>query len=205
MAKNSNFKPSAPSRIRFVMVDAEIANDGDFSQITQAIQNALRGPAPVQTKRLGSSGIAAAVVEPEVDVEVEAMEEDNTISTPSAPSKPRAPRKASPAPDIVDIDMNADVSLATFAQGKDAGSQHKKYLISAAWLKEHRNIDAVSAGHIYTCFRSMDWSTNIPDFWQPLRDLKAKRLFAKNEQGDYEINHIGLDTVKKLGGSNGAG
>jgi hypothetical protein len=100
--------------------------------------------------------------------------------------------------------MNADVSLASFALGKDAGSQHKKYMIAAAWLKEHRGIDAVSAGHIYTCFRSMEWSANIPDFWQPLRDLKAKKYFAKNGAGDYEINHLGLDYVKKLG-ANGAG
>jgi hypothetical protein len=42
------------------------------------------------------------------------------------------------------------------------------------------------------------------DFWQPLRDLKAKKYFAKNDAGDYEINHLGLDFVKKLGG-NGAG
>jgi hypothetical protein len=56
----------------------------------------------------------------------------------------------------------------------------------------------------YTCFRSMDWAANIPDFWQPLRDLKAKKYFIKNDNGEYEINHIGLGFVKKLGGSNGA-
>ena len=33
-----------PSRIRFVMVEAELG-DGDIGQITQAITNALRGPA----------------------------------------------------------------------------------------------------------------------------------------------------------------
>jgi hypothetical protein len=50
----------------------------------------------------------------------------------------------------------------------------------------------------------MDWAANIPDFWQPLRDLKAKKYFVKNDNGEYEINHIGLGFVKKLGGSNGA-
>jgi uncharacterized protein YjhX (UPF0386 family) len=43
----------------------------------------------------------------------------------------------------------------------------------------------------------MQWSVNIPDFWQPLRDLKAKKYFVKNEAGNYEINHIGLDYVNK--------
>jgi hypothetical protein len=96
--------------------------------------------------------------------------------------------------------MNADVSLASFAEGKDASSQHKKYLICAAWLKEHRSIDAVGASHIYTCFRSIGWPTNIPDFAQPLRQLKSERYFSKSSgAGEYEINHVGLDYVKKLG------
>lgn len=51
----------------------------------------------------------------------------------------------------------------------------------------------------------MGWSTSIIDFWQPLRALKAKKYFVTNDKGEYEINHIGLDYVKKLGGSNGAG
>jgi hypothetical protein len=62
----------------------------------------------------------------------------------------------------------------------------------------HRGIDAVTENHIYTCFKSMDWSTNIPNFAQPLRDLKAKQqVFEKSDKG-YEINHIGIDFVKKL-------
>ncbi len=101
--------------------------------------------------------------------------------------------------------MNADVSLASFAEGKDAKSQSKKYLIAAAWLKEHRGVTGVTADHIYTCFRSMGWPTNIPDFWQPLRDLKARKFFGRNDKNEYEINHIGLDYVNKLRNSNGTG
>jgi hypothetical protein len=205
MAKNSSGKTSTPSRIRFIMVEAELG-DGDIGQITQAIQNALRSPTAPSVKRLAATTAAnGATPEPEIEPEVEDVEENGVIDAPSAPAKARGHRKLPPTPDIVPIDMNADVSLASFAQGKDANSQHKKYLIAAAWLKEHRSISAVTAGHIYTCFRSMEWPTNIPDFWQPLRDLKAKKFFGKNDQGEYEINHIGLDYVKKLGGSNGAG
>jgi hypothetical protein len=205
MAKNSTAK-IGPSRVRFIMVDAEIA-DGDITAVTQAITNALKGPTPVApVRRL--TAVAPAVngaAEPqEIEGEIEDVEDD-VATVDITPAKQRAPRKPSPTPDVVVIDMDSDISLATFANGKDAGSQHKKYLIAAAWLKEHRSTDAVGAGHIYTCFRSMDWPTNIPDFWQPLRDLKAKKYFVKNDKGDYEINHIGLAYVKKLGGSNGAG
>jgi hypothetical protein len=60
----------------------------------------------------------------------------------------------------------------------------------------------VTDGHIYTCFRSIGWSTNIADFGQPLRELKSRKFFTTPERGHYAINHIGLDYVKKL--SNGA-
>lgn len=206
MAKNSAGKLPTPSRIRFIMVEAELG-DGDIGQVTQAIQNAFRSPIVPSAKRLAVTPPAnGTTTETELASEVEDIDDNETEveARAPAPSRTKSTRKLPPTPDIVPIDMNADVSLATFAQGKDSSSQAKKYLIAAAWLKEHRNIGAVTAGHIYTCFRSMSWPTNIPDFWQPLRDLKSKKYFGKNDQGEYEINHIGLDFVKKLGGSNGA-
>jgi hypothetical protein len=207
MAKNSTVKVAATSRIRFVMVDAEIA-DGDIGPITQAIQNALRGPAQATTvKRIAapvpanSNGVEVQELEP-ADEENDEIEVIGDAAQPARQA--RAKRSTPKTPKIVTIDMNAPISLATFAQGKDAKSQHKKYMIAAAWLKEHRETDAVTGDHIYTCFRSMGWSTSIPDFGQPLRDLKTKlQYFDKSDKG-YEINHIGLDFVKKLGGSDGA-
>jgi|SRR5579884_1281525 hypothetical protein len=205
MARNFSGKASAPSRIRFVMVEAELAH-GDMGQIIQTIQNALRSPTAAPVKRLGTTTAAyGATPEPEIEPEVEPVEENEAIDARPAPVKARGSRKPSPTPEIVTIDMDGDVSLATFAQGKDARSQHKKYLITAAWLKEHRGVDGVTADHIYTCFRKMAWPTNIPDFWQPLRSLKAKKYFSKNDKNEYEINHIGLDYVNRLGGNNGAG
>ncbi|PZV36889.1 hypothetical protein [Mesorhizobium kowhaii] len=201
MAKNSSGKVSGTSRIRFVMVEAEIA-DGDIGQITQAIQNALRGPASPVMKRLAATP-PPQEAEVEIEPEIDDVEESEIIDV--RPAKPRTTRKVPKTPDVVDIDMNRHMSLASFAQGKDAKSQHKKYLIAAAWLKEHRGIDGVAAGHIYTCFRSMAWPINIPDFWQPLRELKSRKYFSRNESSEYEINHLGLDYVNKLGSTNGAG
>jgi hypothetical protein len=204
MAKNSVAKTSTPSRIRFVMVEAELAG-GDIGQITHPIQNALRSPAISPAKRLTTATAGnGATPEPEIEPESEHVEENEIIDARPDPVKVRGSRKPSPTPDIVPIDMNADVSLVSFAQGKDARSQHKKYLIAAAWLKGQRDIHGVTASHIYTCFRSMGWPTNIPDFSQPLRDLKAKKYFGKNDKNEYEINHIGLDYVKKLGSNHGA-
>jgi hypothetical protein len=195
-------KPTGTSRIKFIMFDAEIADD-QLQAVTQAITSAMRGATGSPTiKRIAAAPLTNGAEEvAEIEAEFEEAPEGELAP---APARMRGPRKVPKAPKAVEIDMNSEVSLATFAAGKDAGSQHKKFLIASAWLKEHRSIDAVGAGHIYTCFRSMDWSVNIPDFWQPFRDLKAKQYFVKNTAGDYEINHIGLDYVKKLGGANGA-
>ena len=206
MAKTAN-RTGGTSRIRFVMVDAEIA-EGDVGPITQAIQNAQRGPAPVQ--RLAPPPASRPVIvnangghtpdEPDLEVE-EAAEAAEAMDVAPETPRQRAPRKPGPTPNIIDIEMNNGVSLAAFAQGKDSKSRHKRFLIAAAWLKEHRNIDAVSDDHIYTCCRSLGWPTNIPDFAQPLRELKGRKFFTQPERGLYAINHIGLDYVKKLGGS----
>jgi hypothetical protein len=199
MARNFT-KTVGTSRIRFVLFDAELA-DGDVGPITQAIQNALRGPAPATIQRLpfppkmhDTNGADAPEPDSEVDHEVEVVD-----ATPEA-TRQGATRKPPPTPNVIDIEMNEGVSLASFAQGKDAKSHHKRFLIAAAWLKEHRNADTVSVDHIYTCYRSMSWPTGIPDFAQPLRDLKAKKYFTQPEKGLYAINHIGLDYVKRLGG-----
>jgi hypothetical protein len=181
MAKSSNAKTGGPARVRLVVLDAEMP-DGDIGAFTHVLQNALRGSTTVMQRVQAPNGTKTITHQPspEVDSDInEDLPDVEDANEEPQPARTRAPRKPSPTPDIVNIDMDSEVSLATFANGKDAGSQHKKYLISAAWLKEHRSTDAVGAGHIYTCFRSMNWSTNIPDFWQPLRDLKAKKYFSR--------------------------
>ncbi|MET4294916.1 hypothetical protein ABIB06_001861 [Bradyrhizobium sp. LB8.2] len=190
-------KPTGTSRIKFIMFDAEIADD-QIQSVTQAITNALRGPAgaPV-VRRLPASTPANGHSEPaEVEVLDEVEDELDTVDvTPTAPRQ-KTVRKVK-APDIVEIEMHAPVSFADFAKGKDDGSQHKKFMIAAAWLAEHRSTPIVTDGHIYTCFRSIGWSTAINDFGQPLRELKGRKFFTTPERGHYEINHIGLDYVNK--------
>ena len=204
MGKNSTARAGNPSRIRFVMVDAELA-EGDVGHIAQAIQNALRPQNGLRVKQItvpSANNVATAHDQDEFADQSDAVEEIEA-EPETTQRTAKAPRRPPPTPQVVEIDMTSDVSLASFAKGRDNSSQTKKYLIAAAWLSEHRGITAVTANHIYTCFRSMQWSTSIPDFGQPLRDLKARRFFTKNGTGEYEINHIGLDYVKKLGNLNG--
>ncbi|WP_343716381.1 hypothetical protein [Inquilinus sp.] len=201
MAKGSTGKAGGASRIRFIMVEAEIA-DGDIGQITQAIQNALRGPAPLVQRITGPNGTrvnaqGTADIEAEAESELGADDEIQVEPTPR-PSKPRGPRKAGPTPEVLELDLTSGTSLASYAQKANPKSDRKRYLVIAAWFKEHRGIDAITVKHVYTCYRSLKWPTNINDFSQTLRDLKSDQLVTSPEKGAYAINHLGLAEVEKL-------
>jgi hypothetical protein len=199
MAKG--LKPREMSRIRFVMVDAEIA-EGDIASVTQAIQNALRGPAPIALQRLPSPSKTspqdidgAAVSEPELETEAE-----EAVVSPEVPRQ-RSQRRAAPTPRVIEIDMTTEPTLQSYALRTNPKSNHKRYLTIAAWLHEHRKIDTITADHVYTCYRHVGWPASIPDFAQPLRELKHKQFFTSPETGKYSINHLGLSQAAK----NGAG
>jgi hypothetical protein len=101
MAKNSSGSKN-PSRIRFIMVDAELG-DGDVSQITQAITNALRPPVTnMSMKRI------AASVQPNVDqnsdatdVEVVEAELEEIEALKPIASKPKTQRKVGVKPNLL--------------------------------------------------------------------------------------------------------
>jgi hypothetical protein len=189
MAKNSA-AAKYPSRIRFVMVEAELG-DGDIGQITQAITNALR-PAPTALKRIAApapqmNGNSEQHSEPEV-IEDGADEVETVDLTPGMP-KPKTQRKAAPKPSVIELDVTSDPALSSLIDPK---SNHRRFLAIAAWLHDHRKIEAVTADHIYTCYRHLGWPTDILDFAQPLRELKYKQYFATPERGKYAINQLGL-------------
>jgi len=191
MAKQAP-KAVSTSRIRFVMFDAEVA-EGEMGQITQAIQNALRGPVQVVNRRLPApAGLQApaALADEEVQDDEITQDEENgeMLATPAAP-RARAPRKAAPKPSVIDIDVSSDPPLSSLADPK---SQHKRFLKIAAWFHDHRNIEAVTADHIFTAYRHLHWPTDILDFAQPLRELKHKQYFTTPERGKYAINQLGL-------------
>lgn len=188
-------KGGGASRIRFVMFDAEVA-EGEIGQITSAIQNALRAPAPIVQRIAAPAAIKVPETmnghEPELEVEVEEIEG----AAETTPARPRAPRKAAPKPSVIDFDIASEPPLSLMVDPK---SNHKRYLRIAAWLHDHRNIEAVTADHIYTCYRHLGWPTDILDFAQPLRELKHKQYFTTPERGKYAINQLGLAKAAENG------
>ena len=119
MAKSSGSKSSGTSRIRFIMVDAEL-NDGDIGPITQAIQNALRGPGTTTVQRLAPISRAKASAQDAEELSGEGDEiVDGEVEDVSAPSKALVKRpgtkRVAPTPNVIDMDeaeLTSDVANA---------------------------------------------------------------------------------------------
>lgn len=198
MAKQPSSK-SGTSRIRFIMIDAEIP-EGDLSQITTAIQNALK-PTTVIQQRL-SGQVTTPVLTNDINSDQsdeDVIDIDPQADAPSAPKSQRVVKPRKPTtPDVLDLDLTSDVSLQSFADGHPASSEPERYLVIAAWFKEHRDVSAITTGHVYTAYRSLGWSVAIEDFGWPLRSLKKDKLMSSPARGEYAINHLGIGRVNKL-------
>lgn len=207
MAKAVPQKTTDPARIRFVLVDAELPAGTDLGQIAHAIQNALR-PAvaaapPSRTPRAlngpSPNGKTVEKLEAEGDADGAVAESQETEAAEEATRNPRPRRKVtSKTPNVLDLHLTGNPSFVDFANQKNPKSQADRFLVIAAWLKDHCEIGAITPDHIYTCYRIAKWSTNISDFAAPLRSLKHRQLMGQTEAG-YEINHLGLARVEDLG------
>lgn len=195
-------KGNGTSRIRFIMLEAEMP-EGDLTQITNAIQNALR-PASVSGPRVPKASVQmiGPTEQDDDDEEVIDSSADEDDEAPKAAPSKAAPAKARrPAKrKVVEIQLDAEVSLASYVAQYPPKSDQDKYLVAVAFLCEHRkDLEGVTADHVYTCFRKMGWSTGTKDFAQPLRNLKLNQYLDQGpSKGTYTPNHIGLDKVHKL-------
>jgi hypothetical protein len=102
MAKS--VKSGGTSRIKFIMFDAEIADD-QIPTVTQAITNALRGPNPPPAPRRlpaatplnGTNGNGAAAEAEEPDLFDQVEEGDDAVDVTPATPRVKKPRKAAPS------------------------------------------------------------------------------------------------------------
>jgi hypothetical protein len=207
MARGSNRKDDGGgSKIRFIMLEAELA-DGDLDQVTQAITKAFQPSTTIIQRRMLTPGLGTEEHVPDgEDSEVvdEADAVDETIATTAVARSAQKARKKYPSPKVLhDVELDSGVSFPTFAAEKNPTSDQMRFLTAAAWFKLHRETDAITMHHVYTCYLHPDvkWPTDLPDSDAPLRQLKARGYFKKVGKGTYEINHLGLAQVAKLGNS----
>lgn len=206
MARGSGNAPrgNGSSKIRFIMLEADLS-DGDLTQVTQAITNALRPTSIVHrfvssaAQSLGDGAPAENVITEEASNTPETALEHDVTSVQTQRPTPRGPRKY-PSPKVLsDVDLvSGGMPFEEFAQKKNPTETSKKFLTVAAWFKTYRDLDSVTTDHVYTCYRKMGWGTGIKDFGQPFRDLKSQG-WGDLRLGVFSINHIGEDVVNKMG------
>lgn len=204
MAKQPTSK-TGTARIRFIMLDAEIP-EGDLSQVTAAIQNALKPATTIIQQRLPSTQASAALTNGAPDAELELdgepvdLDEEGSEDAP-AQRVAREPRVRKPTvPKVVpDLDLKTGVPFETFANEHAPKNDTERNLVVLAWFHEHRPDEAVTARHVYTCYRAVKWPSGIEDFSWPLRALKKEQLVTNTGRGQYAINHLGIARVEKMG------
>jgi len=202
MAKTT-VRTNGHSKVRFIMLEA----DGDLSEISQAITQALRPTQPPARQHVAitarstdsSQRPATAQEDDSGEIVTEIDTEDSQDHESAAESKPRATRKL-PRPNVLsDVDLTSgEIPFEKFAEEKGNPSTHlKRYLLISYWFKTFRSVDAITPNHVFTCYKKVGWTTQARDFAQPLRDL-ARNGNGEMKDGSFVINHIGEGVVEKM-------
>lgn len=197
------------SKIRFIMLEADL-NGGDLTQITSAISNALRPPAPLQVPRLIAGATAqvhnGAGANGADTVDAEQLEFETPIDTVREPvaqtPKSSKPRTYAEPEVIEDLDLtgNGDVPFAAYAKSKAPKSDAKRFLTVMAWFKNYAGKSSIGRNEVYTAYRSkgVEWPYGIEDYDGVFRGLVKRKLAKRTETGKYAINQIGeaqIDTA----------
>lgn len=203
MAKNTPQQPSGRSKIRVLFIDADLA-PGDMQQLTETLANAVRPThilarvAPLAGRlNTGNNGHSADEFELEEiaaeDTGPDNDEESQVTTTPKGTAKPKKSR----SPQVIDVDLDTDVSLVDFVSSHKPKNVAEKFLVVATWFKRHRDTDAIGIDHVYTCFLhpKLKWSTTMADFDAPFRQHKKRNRVTRKSAGLYSINHIGTGEV----------
>lgn len=200
MAKSPQSK-TGTAKVRFIMIDAEIP-EGDMSQITAAIQNALKPTTTIIQQRLpshGPTGVVSDLLSDDSDSEdLIELGDDESAPVAAKPTREARPRKPT-VPKVLDLDLTSGVSFETFANDRSPKNDIERNLVVLAWFKENRPDEPVTANHVYTCYRAIKWPSGIDDFSWPLRALKKEQLVTNPARGQYVINHLGIARVEKMG------
>lgn len=194
MAKSSSSK-SGSSRIRFIMLEADL-NEGDLSQVTQAIQNALR-PSQPQVRLIAHTQNGQSAEETSESITLE-PEDDLDGATFEPQRKPRAsrPRSIKPPKVVEGIDWDGKNGLKTFVEDYDLKTDFERYLVVALWFRDYRDTPAITPGHIYTAYRHMGWPSSIPDFAKPFRNMVTSQLFTGGSKEGFAINQLGEGKIR---------
>lgn len=189
--------------IEFELEGGNASVENSIRQIVHSLGARTNGPSGRQLPTKQQSVLPPSASEDAVEEhaqDADYVEAEASAAETAAPSKPRPARRPT-VPDPIEVDLTSGpVAFQQFCDERGitaSSSDSKKYLVSAAWMKEHRQTPAIETGHIYSIFRMMKW--NLPaDIGAPLRAMKQQKWFTTPERGKFAINHLGENEVNSL-------
>lgn len=200
MARASSSGKGGSSRIRFIMLEADLS-EGDLSEVTTAIQNALR-PQQTMTRVVhlpaGSAAEQGLITDGDEETLDEVSFDQSSDSSPRRSRSSSGQKRTFPTPKVVDVDWDVVPTVQDYMKAHPPRTVADKFLAAVGWFKQAGGKDSASTDEVYTLFRKMGWPTNIKDFSQPLRDLKGQQVLTGGAKTGFSINHIGLDRIEKF-------
>jgi hypothetical protein len=194
MALKKGQTEKGSNRIRFIMLEADIA-DGNLSELTQAITNALKPHAALrQLSQISAPRPALPPEEIGTGEGEEAIElrETNGVEELKTPSASKSKYKP-PLPKYVhDMDVEGQGNpFKAYAEERAPKSHLRRYLVAAMWLKQHGGRETLGIDHVYTCYKTVGWPLGISDWDGNFRQLVKRDLMRRVQQGEYAITPIG--------------
>lgn len=191
-------KAPGKSKIRFIMLEAELS-EGDLSEVTSAIQNALRPMQPQLIVQRLDAGGRTEFANPDVE-DLEDFGADFEESEPNGEdrSSTKKRRTSYRTPKVVELNCDATPPLKDYARLYPPPTHNDKHLVILGWANEVDQLSSLTVDQVYTAFRHLDWPSGQKDFSQPLRDLKRQQLVTGSSKDGFKINHIGLGKIEKF-------
>jgi hypothetical protein len=86
---------------------------------------------------------------------------------------------------------NGKQSFQEFASAKKPTSQQERCVVAVSYLKDSLSLPAISASHVYTCFKHMNW--RVPT------DLKNKLAFTASHHGWLDTSNMESIQITPMG------
>jgi hypothetical protein len=200
------------AKVKFRVIEFELeggnaAVENSIRQMAGAMigrANAPAKPQPTRSpKELGASPNAeveevdGAAQDPEIlESETEETPETKTPKSPKTAYKPKTPNY------LHNLDLTGTgTSFKEFVAAKKPKNNNHRHLVAAFWLKEHGGSETINTDKVYTCYRTADWPTNMPDWDINFRSQLPNNRFRRVTPGEYAINPKGEDEVRKMDGT----
>jgi hypothetical protein len=176
-----------------------------FDAVSQAI--AALGPAPANHRLVVQRTPAQLppgedVIDAETQDLAEEHEVEETAPETSAPLNGKPKKPVGPKQSFIsefNLAPAGTPSLKEYCAEKNPQTEADKFLVASAWIQTHGGVDPFTGSHLFTCFRAMEWKTQV-DMIQPLRALKSKKSYYENpSHGKWKLTGVGIAAAEKVG------